>query len=71
MTLEEASLLLVTLTAKWMRLVKKKVLSENFTGGLLDCSLFDIFMRVLDSARGRGGVKFPPLLVIPGGKCHT
>ena len=38
----------------------------NFTGGLfVDCSLLDIFINVLDRARGRGGVKFPPLLVIP------
>ena len=43
-----------------------RILSETVTGGLLDCSLFDIFMRVLDNARGKGGVKFPPLLVIPG-----
>ena len=39
---------------------------RKVTGGLFDCSRFDIFMSVLDRALGRGGVKFPPLLVIPG-----
>ena len=32
------------------------------TGGLRTLSLFEIFMMVLEMARGRGGVKLPPAL---------
>ena len=35
------------------------------TGGLRDCSLAEIFISVLERARGSGGVKLPPLRLMP------
>ena len=45
----------------------EKVLTECpcITGGLRDCSLAEIFISVLERARGSGGVKLPPLRLMP------
>lgn len=43
----------------------KRMADIGITGGLRDCSLAEIFISVLERARGSGGVKLPPLRLMP------